>query len=61
MVGMRKEVQSSGKVYKLKFLASGGTFKEAECQDNEYILDAAERAGIDLPATCRGERLLGRR
>ena len=59
-VGLRRDVQSSGKVYKLKFVAAGGTFKEAECLDNEYILDAAERAGIDLPATCRGEASEGR-
>ncbi|GAX80522.1 hypothetical protein CEUSTIGMA_g7960.t1 [Chlamydomonas eustigma] len=54
VVGMRKEVASGGKVYKIKFLASGGDFREAECPDNMYILDAAEKAGIDLPATCRG-------
>lgn len=27
---------------------------EMDCRDNQYILDAADAAGIDLPATCRG-------
>lgn len=56
-VGERREVESQGKVFKLKFLAAGGATREADCPDNMYILDAAEKAGIDLPATCRGEYL----
>ena len=54
MVGQRREVDGKGKVYKLKFLAADGEFREADCPDNMYIFDAAEKAGIDLPATCRG-------
>ncbi|KAG1672432.1 hypothetical protein FOA52_013218 [Chlamydomonas sp. UWO 241] len=54
MVGERRETESQGKMYKIKFLASGGDFREVECRDNEYILDAADRQGVDLPATCRG-------
>ena len=56
MVGQRREVDGKGKVYKLKFLAADGEFREADCPDNMYIFDAAEKAGIDLPATCRGGR-----
>jgi 2Fe-2S type ferredoxin len=36
------------------FEASKGDSRVVEVADNEYILDAAERAGLDLPATCRG-------
>jgi hypothetical protein len=50
MVGERKtDVQSQGKVFKLKFLASGGDFREVDCPDNMYILDAADKGGVDLP------------
>lgn len=41
----------AGKVYKLKFLAMGGEYREVDCPDNMYILDAAEKGGIDLPGT----------
>ena len=53
-VGERKEVASSGKMFKVRFLAAGGDSREIECPDNVYILDEAEKKGIDLPATCRG-------
>ena len=36
------------------FLAAGGDTRVIECPDNIYILDDAEKKGIDLPATCRG-------
>lgn len=45
----RYDVEGKGKTYKLKFLAAEGAYREAECPDNMYILDAAEQAGIDLP------------
>ena len=50
----RREVQSEGKTYKVTFIATEGSAREVEVADNEYILDAAERQGLDLPATCRG-------
>jgi 2Fe-2S type ferredoxin len=46
--------QSEGKVYQLKFLGVGDQQVVVECPDDMYILDAAEKAGLDLPATCRG-------
>jgi ferredoxin len=52
-VGQRKEFKSQGKTYKLTFLASGEA-RTIDCPDDMYILDAADKNGIDLPATCRG-------
>lgn len=46
--------KSEGKVYKLSFLGVGDQKMVVECPDDSYILDAAEQAGLDLPATCRG-------
>ena len=36
--------------YKVKFLKEG---KEIEVDENEYILDAAEKNGIDIEGNCR--------
>lgn len=55
MVSLPKEpFQSKGVTHKVTFLGAGGATKEVDCPDDMYILDAAERAGLDLPATCRG-------
>lgn len=47
-------VESKGAVYTVTFIARGDATREVPCRDDQYILDAAEEAGLDLPATCRG-------
>jgi 2Fe-2S type ferredoxin len=46
-------VESKGVSYKITLVASGDDTRTFDCPDNEYILNAAEAAGLDLPATCR--------
>jgi 2Fe-2S type ferredoxin len=41
-------------VYTVTFLARGDAARTVSCRADQYILDAAEEAGLDLPATCRG-------
>ncbi|KAG2331897.1 hypothetical protein Bca4012_018529 [Brassica carinata] len=40
-------------VYKVKLIGPEGQENEFEVQDDQYILDAAEEAGVDLPYSCR--------
>lgn len=49
-----RTVESKGQSFKVTFIGAGGETREIACPDNQYILDAAEAAGLDLPATCRG-------
>jgi ferredoxin len=50
------EFVGQGKVFKVTFLTGDGESAAIECPDDEYILDAADRQGVDLPCTCRGAR-----
>jgi len=50
----KEPFKSSGKIHKLEFVGVGDQKMEIQCPDDMYILDAAEAAGLDLPATCRG-------
>ncbi|KAK4353645.1 hypothetical protein RND71_025839 [Anisodus tanguticus] len=39
--------------YKVKLIGPDGTENEFEVADDQYILDAAEEAGMELPCSCR--------
>ncbi|KAG2308398.1 hypothetical protein Bca4012_082505 [Brassica carinata] len=40
-------------VYKVKLIGPEGEENEFEVEDGQFILDAAEEAGVDLPYSCR--------
>lgn len=40
-------------VYKVKLIGPEGQVNEFEVEDSQYILDAAEEAGVDVPFSCR--------
>jgi len=39
--------------YNITFKSPDGTESTFECESDQYILDAAEEAGIDAPYSCR--------
>lgn len=39
--------------FTITFQSPDGTEQTAQCEDDQYILDAAEEAGIELPYSCR--------
>lgn len=39
--------------YKLTLIVDDGSTHVIDCDDDVYILDASETAGIDLPYSCR--------
>lgn len=39
--------------YSITLRSADGTEEVIQCEEDQYILDAAEYAGIDLPSSCR--------
>jgi len=39
--------------YSITLRNSDGTENVIQCEEDQYILDAAEEAGFDLPSSCR--------
>lgn len=39
--------------YKIKLVGPNGEVSEFQAPDDQYILDAAEEAGVELPYSCR--------
>ena len=39
--------------YNVTLIAPDGTSTAITCEDDQYILDAADEAGVDLPYSCR--------
>ena len=39
--------------YSITLRSPDGTENVIECESHQYILDAAEEAGLDLPSSCR--------
>ena len=39
--------------YNVTLQSPGGTETVIQCPDDQYILEAADEAGVDLPSSCR--------
>ena len=39
--------------FAITFRSPNGTEQTIQCEEDQYILDAAEEAGFDLPSSCR--------
>jgi 2Fe-2S type ferredoxin len=50
----RKLEKGTGEPVNVTFLGAGGQEVVVQCPEDQYILDAAIDAGLELPYTCRG-------
>lgn len=51
----RSSISAKATTYKVTFVNKEGQEKVVDCRDDDYILDAADAGGVDLPASCRGK------
>lgn len=56
-VAQRCNVKASA--YKVTFVSDKGVSKDVMCDEDDYLLDAADAGGVDLPAACRGKIVQG--
>merc|ERR1712118_518692 len=49
-----REAVEGERVHKITFVGDNNEQTVVDCPEHMYILEAAEQAGVDLPATCRG-------
>ncbi|KAJ4846746.1 Ferredoxin-3, chloroplastic [Turnera subulata] len=52
-LGLKCSPKFRTSAYKVKLIGPDGQENEFEAPDDQYILDAAEEAGIELPYSCR--------
>ncbi|KAJ4846745.1 Ferredoxin-3, chloroplastic [Turnera subulata] len=52
-LGLKCSPKFRTSAYKIKLIGPDGQENEFEAADDQYILDAAEEAGIELPYSCR--------
>lgn len=53
--GRRANIFAMATTFKVTFVNKEGQEKTIDCRDDDYILDAADAGGVDLPASCRGK------
>jgi hypothetical protein len=51
----RANISVMATTFKVTFVNKEGQEKTVDCRDDDYILDAADAGGVDLPASCRGK------
>ncbi|MFZ5477215.1 MAG: 2Fe-2S iron-sulfur cluster-binding protein, partial [Myxococcota bacterium] len=44
---------ATGRVFQVRLVGDGGLDRTISVEEGEFVLDAADRAGIELPSSCR--------